>query len=251
MNLFELSSKELGKKSGVYKLSAGGHIYVGSSKNLYARLTEHKTDLTHNKHSNKFLQNVFNKYGAKNLQVEVIEFCDPESRIERESYWIKTLNADINLTDPVTHELSQESKNKLSESIKQGRLKGKYLRCYDLNEVECYDYFGDYLCSFESKKVASEKLNMSIADIQRLASGYKKGVTSKGIRLRYSDSKVPVQKFEINPKYLGKYYDFYFMDDDGEQKLAFHDVKDLYSFMADQLIKKKASITLIPKLKTL
>lgn len=251
MNLFELSSKELGKKSGVYKLSAGGHIYIGSSKNLYAKLTEHKRDLTNNVHDNRFLQNVFNKYGPKNLQVEIVEYCDPSIRLKRESYWIKELSADINQTDPISHELSQESRNKLSESIKLGRQQGKYLRCYDLNEVECYDYFGDYICSFENKKMAAEKLNMPISDVQRLASGYKKGVTSRGIRLRYSDSKVPVQKFEINPQYLGKYYDFYYTDDNGEQQLAFHDVKDLYSFIAKQLMAKKESITIIPKLKTL
>ncbi len=47
-----LSSKALGGKSGVYKLSAGGHIYVGSSKNLYARLAEHRSDLYYRRHSN-------------------------------------------------------------------------------------------------------------------------------------------------------------------------------------------------------
>jgi hypothetical protein len=96
-----------------------------------------------------------------------------------------------------------------------------------------------------------KKLNMTKNQIQSLAGGYKKGVSARGIRLRYSDSSVPVQKFEINPQYLGKYYDFYYIDDEGNEQLAFHDVKDLYSFMANQLIKKKSSITIYPKLKTL
>lgn len=38
--LFTLSSKELSKKSGIYKLSCGGHLYIGSSKSLYSRLIE-------------------------------------------------------------------------------------------------------------------------------------------------------------------------------------------------------------------
>lgn len=84
LSLLTLSSKELRKKSGIYKLSAGGHIYVGSSKNLYDRLREHKIDLLNNKHSNSFLQNVFNKYGIKNIEVEILEFCDPEIRITKE-----------------------------------------------------------------------------------------------------------------------------------------------------------------------
>ena len=38
--LFTLSSKELSKKSGIYKLSCGGQLYIGSSKSLYSRLIE-------------------------------------------------------------------------------------------------------------------------------------------------------------------------------------------------------------------
>ena len=45
LRFYTLSSKELNNKSGIYKFSAGGHIYIGSSKNLYARLAEHRADL--------------------------------------------------------------------------------------------------------------------------------------------------------------------------------------------------------------
>lgn len=251
MNLFEISSKELKGKSGVYKLSAGGHIYIGSSKNLYYRLIEHRRDLLNNAHFNGFLQNVFNKYGKDNLMVEIVEFCAPEDRISRESFWIKELHADMNATDPVTHELSEESKQKLSKSILKGREEGKYLTCYDLNEIECYDYFGDYIKSFKNKEEAAKELNMNKKTIQYLAGGYRKGASQHGIRLRYSDSKVPPLKFTVNPQYLGKYYNFYYINDEGKEELAFHDVRDLYPFMASQLMAKKDKITLIPKLKTL
>lgn len=251
MNLFDLPKEELKEKSGVYKLSSGGHIYIGSSKNLYNRLLEHRADLLKNAHPNDFLQNVFNKYGKDNMSVEIVEFCSPKNRINRESFWIKKLNADINMTDPITHELSEESKKKLSESIIKGRKEGKYLTCYDLSQIECYDYFGDFITSFKNREEAAEKLNMKKSDIQRLASGYRKGKSKKGIRLRYANSKVPPLKFSINPKYLGKYYDFYYINEKGQEELAFHDVKDLYPFMASQLMNKKDKITIIPKLKTL
>ena len=86
LKFYTLSSKELIQKSGIYKLSAGGHIYVGSSKNLYARLAEHRADLRDNKHSNGFLQRVYNKYGIENFNIDIIEFCDVNKRIERESF---------------------------------------------------------------------------------------------------------------------------------------------------------------------
>ena len=86
LSFYTLSSKTLMKKSGIYKLSAGGHIYVGSSKNLYSRLTEHRHDLESENHKNDFLQKVSNKYGINNIKIDIIEFCNPEDRIIKEKY---------------------------------------------------------------------------------------------------------------------------------------------------------------------
>ena len=123
----DLNSKVLGGKSGVYKLSVANHIYIGSSKNLYDRLREHRTDLSYKRHSNDFLQKVSNKYGIENIRLDIIEFCPPEVRLEREKFWIEELNADMNFQDPVDHTLGEESKKKLSESIKKGMKEGKYI----------------------------------------------------------------------------------------------------------------------------
>lgn len=247
----EIKANELRGKSGIYKFAAGGHIYVGSSKNLYGRITEHKADLINQKHANPFFQKVFNKYGRDNFEIEILEYCLPDERIEKESAWIKELNADINLTDPLTHKLSPESIEKLKASEKKGRSEGKYKTKYDKCTIECYDYFGDKIKTFQNKEEAAKELNTTIKIIEQLASGYKKGMSRYGIRLRYSISEVPVQKFDVNPQYLGKYYDFYYLDDNKKEQFAFHDVRDLYPFIAEQLRNKKSQITIIPKLKTL
>lgn len=249
MTLYELSSKELGNKSGVYKLSVAQHVYVGSSKNLYFRLIEHRRDLSKNEHPNQFLQNACNKYGIENISVNILEYCAPEDRIVNEAKWIKQLNSDLNFQDPITNELSDISKQKLSKSVREGRLAGKYKTKFDLHEVECYDYFGDYVCTFIDKADAAEKLNIDTKTVHRLASGYKKGVTINGIRLRYSDSVVPIQSFEVNPQYLGKHYNFYYKDENGNEQVAFTSIKDIYPFLAKQLMQKKESITIYPKLK--
>ena len=86
LNFYTISSKELSKKSGIYKLSGGGHIYIGSSKNLYARLAEHRTDLSYKRHSNSFLQRVCDKEGIENMRVDIIEYCAPEDPLIREKY---------------------------------------------------------------------------------------------------------------------------------------------------------------------
>lgn len=86
LRFYNLSSKELSGKSGIYKLSAGGHIYIGSSKNLYSRLAEHRADLRENRHTNEFLQRVYNKNGIENMTVDILEYCDPDLRLDRERF---------------------------------------------------------------------------------------------------------------------------------------------------------------------
>jgi hypothetical protein len=249
MKLVDAKPKELKGKSGVYKLSLGGHLYIGSSKDLYQRLQEHRRDLRNNAHPVKELQELVNNSTLDNVELEILEFCEPEKRLIQESYWIKTLNADLNSQDPLTHELSEASKQKLSKSIKKGLEEGKYKQWADKCPVEVYDYFGDYITEYASKEDAMKKLNWDKDTIQKLASGYNKGISRNGIRLRYKSSTVAPKKFSVNPQYLGKYYNFYYIDDSGSEQVAFHDVKDLYKFMADQLVNKKTSITIYPKLK--
>ena len=249
LRFYTLSSKELNNKSGIYKFSAGGHIYIGSSKNLYARLAEHRTDLKENRHSNNFLQKVYNKYGIENIQIDIVEFCDPDDRINRESFWIKELNADMNLQDPVSHKLSESSKQKLSKSIKKGLSEGKYKTKYDYCDIEAYDYFGNYIKTFKSRDELSKEYGFTNKEIQELAGGYKKGSSKNGIRLRYSISDVPVQSFEINPNFIGNHYVFFDINESGEEEFAFSSVKNCWKFFGEHANLKE--IKIIPKLRCL
>ena len=94
INNCEISVK---KKSGIYKLSFQNynHFYIGSAINLSNRKQNHKSKLSSQKHSNKKLQNVFNKYGMFNFQI--IEYCDINNLIEREQHYLDTLNPHLNI----------------------------------------------------------------------------------------------------------------------------------------------------------
>jgi len=237
-NLFlELSSKDLQKKSGIYKIIINDRFYIGSSKDLYARLHEHRRHLGFNKHSNDFLQKAYNKYGQDHILFEIVEFCLPEKRIERESYYIQLLKPDFNLQlDPVDRTLSNYSKQKLSKSVLKGRAEGKYKTKYDYTEVEMYDYLGNYLKSFKNKEITAKELKISKKQVNRLASGYKKGVASEqGYRLRYANSNVAVQKFNVIPNALGKRFFFEIKNDKGEYIFAFRNIRDCWQFFTDQV----------------
>ena len=76
--------------SGIYKITnlINGKIYIGSSINLKRRMNEHLRELRLNIHSNKRLQNSYNKYGEENFKTEVVEYCDINKVREREQFYI-------------------------------------------------------------------------------------------------------------------------------------------------------------------
>lgn len=105
-------------------------IYIGSSVNLRKRINRHYNDLTNNKHMSKHLQNAFNLYGNDNFIIEVLEFCDSDSLIIREQYFLDTLkpwdrengyNTCETAASPSQKVLSEEHKNKISKSL-EGRV---------------------------------------------------------------------------------------------------------------------------------
>jgi hypothetical protein len=252
----DLSSKELSRKSGVYKLSIKEHIYIGSSKNLYSRLAEHRTDLYYRRHSNGFLQKACNKYGIENIRIDIVEFCPPEKRIEREKYWIDTLQADMNMQDPVNHTLCEASKEKLSKSIKAGIAEGRYKKKYDFAKIECYDYFGDYITSYDTKEEAAKACGISVHDVVNCLGAYKHGTKANGksigkavhgYRFRYSCSNIPPMKFDIRPLEVGRYFNFYYTDENGKHQKAFSCVKDCWEFFTKHCRDKQIIITPILK----
>lgn len=73
-------------KSGVYEIRniVNGKRYVGSAVNLRGRINTHKYWLRKRKHSNKHLQNAWNKYGEDKFIFNVLFYCAVESRVQYE-----------------------------------------------------------------------------------------------------------------------------------------------------------------------
>lgn len=242
---------------GIYRLSVEEHSYIGSSKNLYARLSEHRGDLGSGKHSNTFLQKVVSKYGLEAVIVDIIELCSREERTQREAYWIKELHSDMNFKDPITCELSEESKKKLSQSLKMAYDSGNRTHYFSSATIECYDYFGDYITTFSTKEEAAEACNITVQDVRNCLGAYKHGTKPNGssigkavhgYRFRYSCSRIPPRKFAVNPGKVGAYFNFYYEDENGNKELAFTNVKDCWKFFTEHC--RDGKITIIPILKS-
>ena len=82
------------KVCGVYKITnmSNGKFYVGSSKDIKSRWSQHKKKLNEGTHGNSHLQRAWKLYGGQNFIFEVIEECLPEMQFEREQYYLNTLN---------------------------------------------------------------------------------------------------------------------------------------------------------------
>jgi hypothetical protein len=82
---------------GIYKITckANNRFYIGRSVNCSARLREHFRILIRGGHSNKELQEDFNKYSLENFDREVVEYCNIDELHNKEIYYINKYNATI------------------------------------------------------------------------------------------------------------------------------------------------------------
>ena len=72
------------KLSGIYKITCllNGVCYIGQSVDLTRRVRQHKTDLKNNRHHNKYLQNLFNKYKSDNFSFDVVYTTENAEKLD-------------------------------------------------------------------------------------------------------------------------------------------------------------------------
>jgi len=85
--------------SGIYLITckSNGDRYIGSSKSILSRRSDHWNQLRNGKSHNKHLQSVWNKYGEDSFVFELLERVENTSLLlEREQYWIDTMKPELN-----------------------------------------------------------------------------------------------------------------------------------------------------------
>lgn len=163
------------KKSGIYVIMNIYDFkkYIGSSKDVYHRLHKHKSILNRNKHTNPYLQNVWNK-DNESLVCFLLEECSNDKLIEREQHWIDKVNPEYNLNRDIfpTYVPSEETRKKVSEASKRMWKEGVFKNVY--RKIKVYKLVEEYVRDFDSLKEASEQLSISYSSIQNSLSGIKR-----------------------------------------------------------------------------
>lgn len=160
------------KCKGVYKIKINDKEYIGSSCNIGQRLKHHLWSLENLKHHNRTMQNLYNKYGSDNIYFKIVEECSDSVLIEREAYYINTLNPYINhILDPQKIMRDQVYKNRISSGLKSAYANG--LKPHNLKAVHKYSLDkGEYLESFESLTAAAKSINAkSVNSIKAVCDG--------------------------------------------------------------------------------
>jgi len=145
-------------KNGIYKIyfkQKPEYLYIGmasmvgkynSTCGFYIRWRNHLNQFDKNKHYNKFLQNMYNKFGFKSIVFEILEICESENCADREIFWIKKIKPATNyygvkgiIKDRIIPESiknsgrksgwthSEETKKKMSKSRRNIVIKKKIL----------------------------------------------------------------------------------------------------------------------------
>ena len=112
-------------ESGIYRITnlINNKQYIGQSCDIYQRFCQHKSDLRSNRHSNKHLQNSWNKHGENNFLFEIVVLCDTADLCNKENYYLSLIDSNLRFNVGEIAEVpfrgrkhTQQSKSKISLS---------------------------------------------------------------------------------------------------------------------------------------
>lgn len=118
--------------SGIYIIQCipTSKVYVGSSIDVYKRFISHKSKLNSNKHANRHLQSAWNKYGESEFSFGILEHVPRELLLDREKHWMdfhESMKFGFNLISPERHEVSEETRMRMSDSHKGVKLSERHI----------------------------------------------------------------------------------------------------------------------------
>lgn len=203
--------------SGIYyiKNKINEKIYIGSSKNIYNRKSQHYSELRGNYHENIFLQRSWNKYGEENFEFGILEEVeDIDELYTREQFYI-------------------------DKYYDKGNM------CYNINplaskpptsSIRCalYDKNGLLLQTFESIRSCSEFLKLDESWINSSCNKDSSLISSKYMIRKILNGNI---EKTIKPYQPNNYKEIYLLDNNDNIANIFYDIPSLSMYLNKNKLK--------------
>lgn len=192
------------------KNCVNGKVYIGSTGNVTDRFNKHKQDLNNSIHHNEHLQRAWDKYGADSFEFKTLMVCPDKERNHCEQMFMDLYNSQnrdygYNIKDADGHFQSEETKQKISESLKNKSLSEETKK--KMSEAHKGKNHWNY------GKTLSDKTKRKISDTKTLPYGLisKKGFCGKkqkyGLRFRGKQIKLSINIFKLIDWFFENYPD--------------------------------------------
>ena len=155
--------------SGVYRIIniVNNKMYIGSSKDLNTRKTNHFIMLRGGKHHSIHLQRAFDKYGERNFKFEVLEYCEESIILDRENYYLNSYLKTKDYISNLNKEFLKLSYNILPHAVKgfggthRPETIAKLKLCSpNRKNILCYNQDGSLFKLFRSAKEAELQVGL-------------------------------------------------------------------------------------------
>jgi hypothetical protein len=166
--------KENKNKSGIYMWTnlINAKQYIGSGVDLYNRLSfYYSLSAMENflKNRQSYIYNALLKHGHSNFSLTILEYCSPEKCLEREDFYLSSLEHQYNILEKagslLGHKHSDETKQIMSETKKgennpmYGKPKPKGAG-KPSQKIEVTDIKNNTTTCYDSKSAAARALNL-------------------------------------------------------------------------------------------
>ncbi len=184
--------KENKNKSGIYRWTnkINNKIYIGSAVKLNERLSNYYNINFQNIKHRSLIKNAILKYKISNFSIDILEYCDKDTLLKREQYYIDNMKPEYNILkiagSRLGHKLSMETKLKISRQLigKKRPMYGKPI----------------------SKEILKKRVEFHKCNILTLEAKNRLALTNKGITVKvYDNTNNLIKKFS-SIKETAKYY---------------------------------------------
>lgn len=128
----------MNKIVGVYKITnlINGKCYIGSSRDVTKRWSEHKRQLKNGNHHSEYLQRAYNKYGINNFEYSLLCICSVEDLLINEQKYFDEISPEYIIHKIAGRSIGYKHTDEAKKIIKEKRKLQAPNKCSDETKLK-------------------------------------------------------------------------------------------------------------------